>query len=261
MPTLCLVFILLFAGSARADTPAPGEAPVPFLWRQFVPSSSTVEAAFQLRTPQFILYQNGTLIYRGSPADRPSYRQVVLTPQELGAFLFSLQQRFHFSGITPERLARELPYIQRPKTPPQKDANGVVIWMGVFNPPRTLRMSLADLKAHDGQPRNAPAWEALNGLNRFLEGYRHPRAQPFIPDRVELAVHPLPSRLASSAASAARWPLPDVSLRALLGRKSEAFQTLTGESARTAYRLLADHPVVTDGGTVYYVWVRPLLLP
>lgn len=246
---------------AGASAPGPDAASSPLLWRQLTPGFATTKAAFQLRTPQFVLYQNGALVYRSGTPDNPSYMQVRLTPGELFTFLAELQRRFHLSGLTPQRLAKEEPYITAPNPPRGTDASGVVIWIGTFGPPRMLRVSAAVLKARAGRPTEAPAWGALNDLNQFLAQVHHSKAQPLTPDLVELAVQPLPSHMTTAAASSARWPLTDVSLREILGGKSKGFRTLTGKSAQIAYQFLMNHPIATDGGTRYDVWVRPLLLP
>lgn len=258
--TILVIACMTLAGWTPPATAADDET-VPILWRQTTPASATTEAMFIYRSPQFIVYRNGRIVFRDDALTLP-YQQTQLDEDALRRFLASLEAAYHISAITSARLKAEEPYIKSVQKPVwTRDASTVTIWIGVRNPPSLHRQNVTILEARDHDPRLGPAWQALSRLNQYLAAFHHPDATPFVPDRVEIAVQHLPSRMAEKAASAASWPLSDVSLEAIKGERLRGYHRLSGEPARTVYRLVTENPVVREGDTVYLVWTRPLLLP
>ena len=207
------------------------------------------------------MYRDGLIVYRNDLANTP-YRQVQLTRDERAFLVRSMESAYRLSGITPNRLKREDPYInsmQKRLDPNNK--NIVVIWMGMHNPPSLHRLSQTLLEARSGNDELGPAWNMLYECSRYLSTFDHPRAKPLVPDEVEIAVQVLPSYLSDRADSAKPWPLSGITLQDIKGTRNRGFKTLTGDQAQSAYRFLSEQSIVSDDGKVYEVWVRPILLP
>jgi hypothetical protein len=257
---LLLWYIIAVAWDTPSVLAVPGPEDAPVLWRQLVPASSTTREIFLTRSPQFVLFRDGRIVYRDDAFKRP-YQQVRLSEAELGAFWLYLQNEFGLPGLTPNRLKRETPYIAGVQKEVRNDNTKVSIWIGIHNPPSLHSYTTALLEARSNNTRLGPAWDALYRLHRYLAAFTFPKAEPYVPDRVEIAVQDLPSYRSGSSASAAAWPFPQVNLATIKGDRRPGFQTLTGEAARQAYALLAKTDVVKSGDGVYLVWVRPLILP
>ncbi len=73
----------------------------------------------------------------------------------------------------------------------------------------------------------------------------------------------LPRYLADLSGDAVGWPraLDSIDLAEVKENRPRGYRTLSGPSARDAYRLLTEHQAIRSGDQVYLVWVRPLLLP
>lgn len=250
----------LMAGVVVPEVFAQDEEQKPLFWRQFIPGSATTRAMFLSRSAQLVLYRNGMVIYQGD-RDMP-YQQVMLSKNEFIILVGRIEAEYHLSVVTPERLKNEEPYIKSvQKSMSGNDVSSVVMWFGIHRPPSLFRYPAELLKARSGNIKLGPAWDSLYRYSQYLSTFHHPRAKPLVPDRIEIAVQPLPSYLSDAADSAVAWPLADVALREVQGARKRGFHTLTGDAARLAYKLLSTNSVVSDAGVTYLVWARPLLLP
>lgn len=233
----------------------------PFIWRKLAPGSSTVEEVFLTRTPQFVMFRDGLIIYRDDDFKKP-YKQIRLNSKELGSIYVYMQNNFGLPALTPDRLNRELPYIKSVQKPVYEDDNTrVSIWISMHTPPSLHTYGTKLLAARSVSEKLGPGWKALYELSRFLAVYDHTQATPYIPERVEIAVQVLPSYMADQAGEAVEWTLSDVDLNQAKGKRMRGFKTLQGDAAQRAYKLLTENPIVKSGDTVYLVWVRPLILP
>ncbi|MEE2710699.1 MAG: hypothetical protein VYA69_14005 [Gemmatimonadota bacterium] len=255
------LLICLILATATPAVYAQNEDREPAFWRQLIPGSTTVKSMFATRSPQFIMYREGLIVYRNDLYNT-SYQQVRLTKEEQAGLVRSMEGAFRLSGITTNRLRREDPYIQSvQKTLDPNNKNTVVIWLGMHSPPSLHRYRQTLLEARSGNDKLGPAWNMLYELNQYLSSFNHPRAKPLVPEEIEIAVQALPSYLSDKADSAKHWPFSDVSLENIKGARNRGFKTLTGNRARSAYSFLSGQPIISDGDSVYEVWVRPILLP
>ena len=231
----------------------------PAIWRQLIAGSSTVKSMFVTRSPQFILYSDGFIVFRGDQMDTP-YKQVKLTEQERVYLVRSLESNYRVSGITNSRLKREEPYIQSMQKPVDtNNKNTVVLWLGMHSPPSVHRASQTLMKARSGNVELGPAWDLMYQLSQFLSTFSHPRSERLKPDEIEIAVQVLPSYLAEQASTAKPWPLREVSLKEIRGTRKRAFKSLKGRDAQLAYTFLSERSIVSEGNERFEVWVRPIL--
>ena len=254
-----LILVILISGLGLIRPVWAVESP-PFIWRKLVPGSSTVEEVFLTRTPQFVLFLEGLIIYRDEAFKKP-YQQIRLNSKELGALYLYMQNTFGLPALSPDRLGRELPYIKSVQKAVYDDNTKVSIWIGMHTPPSLHTYGTKLLAARSVNVRLGPGWKALYDLSHFLSYYQHTKAEPYVPDRVEIAVQTLPSYMADQADQAVAWSLTDVDLNEAKGKRIRGFKTLKGDTARKAYALLSEHQVVKAGDTVFLVWVRPLIMP
>lgn len=255
------LFICLILATATPVVNAQNEDREPAFWRQLIPGSTTVKSMFVARSPQFIMYRDGLIVYRPGLTDTP-YHQIQLTPEEQAFLVRSLQDAYRLSGITANRLKREDPYIQsvqKTLDPNKKDT--VVIWLGMHSPPTLHRYRQTLLEARSGNEQLGPAWNMLYEFSQYLSSFNHPKSKPLVPDKIEVAVQALPSYLSDKADSAKQWPLSEVALGDIKGSRNRGFKTLNGDLARSAYSFLSGQSIISDGHNVYEVWVRPILLP
>lgn len=232
----------------------------PLLWRMLIPGSATTQAIFLSRTPQFILFNDGRIVYRDDTFKNP-YRQIRLSKQQFSLLWLQWQQDFGFFSLIPTRLQRETPYIQSMQKPLSQNNDKITLWIGTHSPPSLHTYSAALLEARSGNVKLGPAWDALYRLSLFLANFAVPDAELYHPDRVELAVQELPAYRAGAAHLAEEWSVTGVNLAEVKGQAAQGFRTLTGEVGRQAYQLLSHNEVVKSGGVTYLVWVRPLLMP
>lgn len=231
----------------------------PAIWRQLIAGSSTVKSMFVTRSPQFILYSDGFIVYRSDQMDT-RYKQVQLTEQERVYLVRSLESNYRVSGITNSRLKREEPYIQSMQKPVDpNNKNTVVLWLGMHSPPSVHRASQTLMKARSGNVELGPAWNLMYELSQFLSTFGHPRAELLVPDEIEIAVQELPTYLNDQANAAMPWPLKKVSLKEIQGNRKRAFKTLKGRDAQLAYAFLSEQSIVSEGNERFEVWVRPIL--
>jgi len=250
------MLVCMYADTGFAQTTAAR----PVLWRQIAPASATTQQVFLNRSPQFTLFTDGLIVFRDDTSQTP-YRQIRLSQSEVSALLVRWAGEFGLPGLTTNRLKRETPYIESVQKELKNDPSKVSIWIGIHNPPSLHTYPLALLEARSGNTKLGPGWDALYRLQRYLSTFTDPRAEPFVPERIEISVQELPPHLSGSAALAKEWPIPGVRLPDVKGTRKQGFRTLTGETARQAYTLLRQTEVVKSGNGVYLVWARPLLLP
>ena len=232
----------------------------PAIWRKMVRASTTVHEVFLSRTPQIVIYGDGLVVFRDDDA-RARHRHVQLEGEEMPGLYLGMQSTFGVSSLTNERLDNELAYARSIQEPFRDNNDKVTIWIGIHAPPSLHTYSPALLKARSVNDVIAPAWNAMYKFNLFLAEFTHPRAEPFVPDRVEIAVQKLPRYMADQSGEAVDWPLESIDLAEVKGKRPRGYRTLTGPSAREAYGLLAGNQVIRSGEQLYLVWVRPLLLP
>ena len=232
----------------------------PAIWRKLVRASTTVHEAFLSRTPQIVIYEEGLVVFRDDDFKK-GYRQVQLSGEDRIKLYLTMQSNFGLSSLTNEWLENELPYARSIEESYRENNDKVTIWIGLHAPPSLHTYSTAVLKARSVNSVIAPAWNAFYKFNNFLVGFTHPDVAPYIPDRVEIAVQKLPRYMADQSGLAVEWPLDAIDLAAVKGKRPRGYRTLSGSSAREAYRLLNEHQAVRSGDQVYLVWVRPLLLP
>ena len=122
-----ILLLLVIVSGTGIIHPAHAADSQPFIWRKLVSGSSTIEEAFSTRTPQFILFLDGLIIYRDGAFKKP-YQQVRLNKQELSAFYIHMQNTYGLPGLTPGRLNRELPYIKSVQKAVYNDNTRVSIW-------------------------------------------------------------------------------------------------------------------------------------
>lgn len=250
--------LLVLAGLLGADR-AHGSEGDPAIWRKMVRASTTVHEVFLSRTPQIVIYGNGLVVFRDDDA-RALHRQIRLEGEEVPGLYLVMQTTFGLSSLTNEWLDNESAYAESIQEPYRDNNDKVTIWIGMHAPPSLHTYSPALLKARSVNDVIAPAWNAMYKFNKFLAGFTHPRAGPFVPERVEIAVQKLPRYMADQSGEAVDWPLDSIDLADVKGKRPRGYRTLTGADAREAYRLLTEHQVVGSAGEVYLVWVRPLLL-
>lgn len=255
-----ILLLLVIVSGTGIIHPAHAADSQPFIWRKLVSGSSTIEEAFSTRTPQFILFRDGLIIYRDGAFKKP-YQQVRLNKQELSAFYIHMQNTYGLPGLTPGRLKRELPYIKSVQKAVYNDNTRVSIWIGMHTPPSLHTFGMKLLQARSVNERLGPGWKGLYELSQLLSVYIHTKAETYLPDRVEIAVQILPSYLTDQADQAVAWSLTDVDLNEAKGKRMRGFKTLKGEAARQAYTFLTEHQIVKSDDTVFLVWVRPLILP
>ncbi len=251
--------LLLLAGILMAGE-VHGSNVDPAIWRKVVRASTTVHKVFLSRTPQIVIYGNGIVVFRDDDADA-LHRQVKLEEHEVAGLYVIMQSSFGLTSLTNEWLNNELPYAQSIQKPFREDNDKVTIWIGMHAPPSLHTYSPALLEARSGNDVIAPAWRSMYKFNLFLAGFTHPRAEPYVPDRVEIAVQKLPRYMADQAGEAVDWPLDSIDLAEVKGNRPRGYRTLSGSPAREAYRVLTEHQTIRSGGQVYLVWVRPILLP
>lgn len=255
VPGLLLVLATLFGAST-----VHGSEGEPAIWRKMVRASTTVHEVFLSRTPQIVIYGNGLVVFRDDDA-RAQYRHVRLEGEEVPGLYLVMQTTFGLSSLTNEWLDNELAYARSIQEPFRDNNDRVTIWIGMHSPPSLHTYSPALLKARSVNDVIAPAWNAMYKFNLFLTGFTHPRAEPYVPDRVEIAVQHLPRYMSDQSGEAVDWPLDSVDLAEVKGRRPRGYRTLTGFSAREAYGLLTGNQVIRAGDQLYLVWVRPVLLP
>ena len=257
-----ILLLLLIISDMDILIPGPVQAAEnqPFLWRKMVPGSSTVEEVFLSRTPQFVMFREGLIIYRDDAFKKP-YKQVQLNQLELGSFYLYMQNTWGLPALTPDRLNRELPYIKSVQKAVYNDNTNISIWIGMHTPPSLHVYGTKLLAARSVNEKLGPGWKALHDMGVFLSSYDHTKAEPYLPGRVEIAVQTLPDYMADQAHQAVAWPLEEVDLNAAKGQRMRGFMTLEGETAQKAYLLLTRQQIVKAGDTVFLVWVRPLILP
>ena len=232
----------------------------PAIWRKLVRASTTVHEVFLSRTPQIVIYGDGLIVFRDDDIKTP-HRQIRLEGEEISLLYVMMQNSFGLSSLTNEWLDNELPYARSIQKPFRENNDKVTIWIGLHAPPSRHTYSPALLKARSVNEVIAPAWNAMYKFNDFLSGFTHSGAQPFVPDRVEIAVQKLPGYMEDQSDEAVDWPLDSIDLAEVKGKRPRGYRKLDGASAREAYRLLTGHQAIRSGGEAYLVWVRPLLLP
>ena len=250
---LILVAALLGASSVH------GSENEPAIWRKMVRASTTVHDVFLSRTPQIVIYGNGLVVFRDDDA-RARHRYVQLEGEEVPGLYVVMQSNFGLSSLTNEWLDNELAYARSIQEPYRDNNDKVTIWIGIHAPPSLHTYSPALLKARSVNDVLAPAWNAIYEFNLFLAEFTHPGAEPYVPDRVEIAVQHLPRYMADQSDEAVDWPLDAIDLAEVKGKRPRGYRTLTGPSAREAYGLLTVNQVIRSGDQLYLVWVRPLLL-
>ncbi|MDE2846613.1 MAG: hypothetical protein OXO51_07915 [Gemmatimonadota bacterium] len=252
---------VLMALAALLGAPtAHGSEGDPAIWRKMVRASTTVHEVFLSRTPQIVIYGNGLVVFRDDDA-QALHRYVRLVDEEVPGLYLVMQTTFGLSSLTNEWLDNELTYARSIQEPYRDNNDKVTIWIGMHSPPSLHTYSPALLKARSVNDVIAPAWNAMYKFNLFLAGFTHPRAEPFVPDRVEIAVQLLPRYMADQSGEAVDWPLDSIDLAEVTGKRPRGYRTLTGSSAREAYGLLTVNQVIRSGEQLYLVWVRPVLLP
>ena len=254
------VFLFCVSTVFHVKSEAAESTPVPLLWRMLIPASATTQAIFLSRSPQFVLFSDGRIVYRDDTFKKP-YQQIRLSKQQFTVLWPQWQQGFGLFSLLPSRLQRETPYIQSVQKPLSQNNDKISVWIGVHSPPSLHTFPVALLEARAGNIKLGPAWDALYRLSGFLAAFAAPNAEPYHPDRVELAVQELPAYRAKAAHLAVEWSLTGVSLAEIKGQRSQGFRTLTGAAARQAYLMLSTNEIVRSGGVTYLVWVRPLLTP
>lgn len=251
--------LFLLAGTFGAAE-AHGSEGDPAIWRKLVRASTTVHEVFLSRTPQIVIYGNGIVVFRDDDAGS-LHRQVRLVGDELPKLYLVMQTSFGLSSLTNEWLDNELPYARSIQEPYRENNDKVTIWIGLHSPPSRHTFSPAELKARSVNDVIAPSWNAMYKFDQFLIGFTHPRVEPYVPDRVEIAVQKLPRYMADRSGEAVDWPLDSIDLSEVKGKRPRGYRTLSGSPARQAYRLLTEHQAIRSGGEIYLVWVRPILLP
>ncbi len=259
-PGNLIKWLLIVLAGIFTAADAHGSEGEPAIWRKMVRASTTVHEIFLSRTPQIVLYGNGLIVFRDDDFKNP-HRQIRLEGEELGGLYLVMQNSFGLSSLTNEWIDNELPYARSIQEPFRENNDKVTIWIGLHAPPSRHTYSPALLKARSVNDVIAPAWNAMYKFNNFLSGFSHPRAQPFVPDRVEIAVQKLPRYMEDQSDDAVDWPLDTIDLAEVKGKRPRGYRKLAGADARQAYRLLTEHQAIRSGGQVYLVWVRPLLLP
>ncbi len=252
-------FLIVLAALLGAPT-AHGSEDDPAIWRKMVRASTTVHDVFLSRTPQIVIYGNGLVVFRDDDA-QALHRYVRLEGEEVPGLYLVMQTTFGVSSLTNEWLDNELTYARSIQEPYRDNNDKVTIWIGMHSPPSLHTYSPALLKARSVNDVIAPAWNAMYKFNLFLAGFTHPRAEPYVPDRVEIAVQHLPRYMADQSGEAVDWPLDSIDLAEVKGKRPRGYRTLTGSSAREAYGLLTGNQVIRSGEQLYLVWVRPVLLP
>ncbi|MXZ75528.1 MAG: hypothetical protein F4207_07390 [Gemmatimonadetes bacterium] len=252
-------FMIVLAALLGAPT-AHGSEDDPAIWRKMVRASTTVHDVFLSRTPQIVIYGNGLVVFRDDDA-QALHRYVRLEGEEVPGLYLVMQTTFGVSSLTNEWLDNELTYARSIQEPYRDNNDKVTIWIGMHSPPSLHTYSPALLKARSVNDVIAPAWNAMYKFNLFLAGFTHPRAEPYVPDRVEIAVQHLPRYMADQSGEAVDWPLDSIDLAEVKGKRPRGYRTLTGSSAREAYGLLTGNQVIRSGDQLYLVWVRPVLLP
>ena len=252
---------VLMALAALLGAPtAHGSEGDPAIWRKMVRASTTVHEVFLSRTPQIVIYGNGLVVFRDDDA-QALHRYVRLVDEEVPGLYLVMQTTFGLSSLTNEWLDNELTYARSIQEPYRDNNDKVTIWIGMHSPPSLHTYSPALLKARSVNDVIAPAWNAMYKFNLFLAGFTHPRADRYVPDRVEIAVQLLPRYMADQSGEAVDWPLNSIDLAEVTGKRPRGYRTLTGSSAREAYGLLTVNQVIRSGEQLYLVWVRPVLLP
>ncbi|MCY3712213.1 MAG: hypothetical protein OXH02_02865 [Gemmatimonadetes bacterium] len=231
----------------------------PSIWRKLVRASTTVHEVFLSRTPQIVIYDNGFVVFRDDDA-RALHRQVRLEGDDLTRLYLVMQNTFGLSSLTNAWLENELTYARSIQEPYRDNNDRVTIWIGMHSPPSLHTYSPALLKARSVNDVLAPAWNAIYEFNLFLAEFTHPEAEPYVPDRVEIAVQHLPRYMADQSGEAVDWPLDAIDLAEVKGKRPRGYRTLTGSSAREAYGLLTGNQVIRSGDQLYLVWVRPVLI-
>jgi len=252
-------FLIVLAALLGAPT-VHGSEDDPAIWRKMVRASTTVHDVFLSRTPQIVIYGNGLVVFRDDDA-QALHRYVRLEGDEVPGLYLVMQTTFGVSSLTNEWLDNELTYARSIQEPYRDNNDKVTIWIGMHSPPSLHTYSPALLKARSVNDVIAPAWNAMYKFNLFLAGFTHPRAAPYVPDRVEIAVQHLPRYMADQSGEAVDWPLDSIDLAEVKGKRPRGYRTLTGSSAREAYGLLTGNQVIRSGDQLYLVWVRPVLLP
>ncbi|MXX02600.1 MAG: hypothetical protein F4X08_11835 [Gemmatimonadetes bacterium] len=252
-------FLMVLAALLGAPT-AHGSEDDPAIWRKMVRASTTVHDVFLSRTPQIVIYGNGLVVFRDDDA-QALHRYVRLVDEEVPGLYLVMQTTFGVSSLTNEWLDNELTYARSIQEPYRDNNDKVTIWIGMHSPPSLHTYSPALLKARSVNDVIAPAWNAMYKFNLFLAGFTHPRAEPYVPYRVEIAVQHLPRYMADQSGEAVDWPLDSIDLAEVKGKRPRGYRTLTGSSAREAYGLLTANQVIRSGDQLYLVWVRPVLLP
>ncbi len=256
-----LIPALLVVLAALLGAPSVhGSENEPAIWRKMVRASTTVHEVFLSRTPQIVIYGNGLVVFRDDDA-RALHRYVQLEGEDVPGLYLVMQTTFGVSSLTNEWLDNELTYARSIQEPFRDNNDKVTIWIGIHSPPSLHTYSPALLKARSVNDVIAPAWNAMYKFNLFLAGFTHPKAAPYVPDHVEIAVQHLPRYLADQSGEAVDWPLDSIDLAEVKGKRPRGYRTLTGPSAREAYRLLTGNQVIRSGDQLYLVWVRPVLLP
>ena len=232
----------------------------PAIWRKMMRASTTVHDVFLSRTPQIVIYGNGLVVFRDDEGSA-LHRQVRLEGDDLTRLYLTMQTSFGLSSLTNAWLDNELTYARSIQKPFRDNNDRVTIWIGMHSPPSLHTYSPALLEARSVNDTLAPAWNAMYEFNLFLAGFTHPGAEPFVPDRVEIAVQRLPRYMADQSGKAVDWPLDSIDLAEVKGKRPRGYRAITGPSAREAYGLLTVNQVIRSGDQLYLVWVRPVLLP
>ncbi|MDP7236402.1 MAG: hypothetical protein QGI34_06675, partial [Candidatus Latescibacteria bacterium] len=100
-----ILLLLVIVSGIGIILPAHAADSQPFIWRKLVSASSTIEEAFSARSPQFILFRDGLIVYRDDAFKKP-YQQVRLNKREFSAFYIHMQNTYGLPGLTPGRLNR-----------------------------------------------------------------------------------------------------------------------------------------------------------
>jgi hypothetical protein len=149
-------------------------------------------------TPSFVLYEDGTLIYRGKVKETSQYLSVKLSGQETMTLLRS---------IRPDELGKlEGSYKLSDFT--DQPTNVLIFWTPGLDGRKEVSV-YGSLRAFETRPAILP--EALWSALKSLRSYQKPMATPWMPPYVEVMVWPF-DYAKESANWPAQWPGLDDSM-------------------------------------------------